>query len=346
MIAYILRRLLILPFILLGVTFLVFFMMQFLDPVQRLSAYIKSPEELKNLTTEDLNRLIKRYGLDRPLVVQYFDWLKKVLKFDLGWSEVAHQPVKDAILNRFPATLELALFAVFPVIWIGIQLGVISAVHRDRLLDQAIRVFAVVGWSMPSFVFGILVLFLLYGVLGLFPPGRLSLWAQNIVSSPDFKAYTGLYVIDGLLNGELSVALDALKHLVGPIITLSYLWWAFILRITRSSMLEALHKEYVVTARAKGVPEKLVIHRHAKRNALIPVVTVAGMMVLGLLGGVVITETIFDYPGIGRLAASAAQQLDYPLILGITLFDALLLVLGNLIVDILYAIVDPRVRLE
>lgn len=346
MIAYILRRLLILPLILLGVTFFVFFMMQFLDPVQRLSAYIKSPEELKSLAAEDLNKLIKRYGLDKPIIVQYFDWLKKVLRFDLGWSEVAHQPVKEAILSRFPATLELAVFAVFPVVWVGIWLGVISAVHRDKPLDQAIRVFAVVGWSLPSFVFGIFVLFILYGVLGLFPPGRLSLWAQSVVSSGEFKVYTGLYVIDGLLNGRIDIALDALRHLVGPIITLSYLWWAFILRITRSSMLEALHKEYVITARAKGVPEKLVIHRHAKRNALIPVVTVAGMMVLGLLGGVVITETIFDYPGIGRLAASAAQQLDYPLILGITLFDAFLLVLGNLVVDVLYAIVDPRVRLE
>jgi len=229
---------------------------------------------------------------------------------------------------------------------VGIWLGVISAVHRDRLLDQVIRVFAIIGWSLPSFVFGIFILFILYGVLGLFPPGRLSLWAQAVVSSQEFKSYTGLLVIDGILNGRFDVALDALRHLVGPIITLSYLWWAFILRITRSSMLEALNKEYITTARAKGVPERLVIHRHAKRNALIPVVTVAGMMVLGLLGGVVITETIFDYPGIGRLAATASQQLDYPLILGITLFYGFLLVVGNLIVDVLYAIIDPRVRLE
>ncbi|KUK13775.1 MAG: Binding-protein-dependent transport systems inner membrane component [bacterium 42_11] len=346
MTAYILRRLLILPVILLGVTFLVFFMMQFLDPVQRLSAYIKSPAELKSLSADDLEKLVDKYGLNKPLLVQYFDWLKRVLRFDLGWSEVAHQPVRDAILSRFPATLELALFAVFPVVWGGIWLGIISAVNRDKPLDQAIRIFAVIGWSLPSFVFGILVLFLLYGVLGLFPPGRLSLWAQNIVSSPDFKLYTGLYVVDGILNGRFDVALDALRHLVGPIITLSYLWWAFILRITRSSMLEVLHKEYIVMARAKGVPEKLVIHRHAKKNALIPVLTVAGMMVLGLLGGVVITETIFDYPGIGRLAATAAQQLDYPLILGITIFYAFLLVLGNLVIDVLYAVVDPRVRLE
>lgn len=346
MLSYIVRRLLVLPVILIGVTFLVFFMMQFLDPVQKLSAYIKSPEELKSLSPEDIERLIKRYGLDRSLLTQYLNWMGKVLRFDLGWSEVAHQPVKDAILSRFPATLELALFAFFPVVWVGIWLGVVSAVHRDRPLDQVIRVFAVIGWSLPSFVFGIFVLFFLYGVLGLFPPGRISLWAQEVINSPEFKVYTGLYFLDGILNGRLDISLDVLRHLVGPILTLSYLWWAFILRITRSSMLEALHKEFVVTARAKGVPERLVIHRHAKRNALIPVVTVAGMMVLGLLGGVVITETIFDYPGIGRLAATAAQQLDYPLILGITIFYGFLLVIGNLVVDVLYAIVDPRVRLE
>lgn len=346
MIAYIVRRLILLPFILLGVTLLIFFMMQLLDPVERLATYIKSPEELKNATPENLQRLLHKYGLDRPAWVQYLSWLKKLLHFDLGWSEVAHQPVGDAILSRFPATLELAIFAVIPVVWVGIWLGIISAVHRDKFLDQIIRVFAVVGWSLPTFVFGILILFVFYGILGWFPPGRLSIWAQNVVSSSHFKVYTGLFVLDGVLNGRFDVALDALRHLVAPIITLSYLWWAFILRITRSSMLDVLNREYITTARAKGVPEKLVINRHAKRNALIPVATVAGLMILGLLGGVVITETIFDYPGIGSLAARAAQQLDYPLILGIALFYGLLLVLGNLVVDILYAIIDPRVRLE
>ena len=228
----------------------------------------------------------------------------------------------------------------------GVLLGQISAMHHNKPLDHGVRIFAIVGWSLPDFVFGLLLLMYFYGVLKWFPPGRLSVWADKIVMSSSFVRYTGMNTIDALLNGEWAVFLDALRHLVGPVITLAYLWWAFILRITRSSMLDVLNRDYVRTARAKGLPERVVISRHVRRNALIPVVTVAGSMVIGLLGGVVIVETVFDFKGVGLLIAQGAQQLDYPLVLGTTLFFGLLLVIGNLVVDVLYAVIDPRVRLE
>jgi peptide/nickel transport system permease protein len=255
-------------------------------------------------------------------------------------------PVAEAIARRFPATVELALFAIVPVILGGIWLGTISAKHYNRPLDHFSRVFAIVGWSLPDFVFGLILLMVFYGVLGWFPPGRLSMWADSIVLTGDFTRFTGLNTLDALLNGRPDIFWDSVRHLIAPVMTLAYLWWAYLLRITRSSMLEVMNKDYVRTARAKGLTERVVMNRHVRRNALIPVATVSGSMVLGLLGGVVIVETVFDYKGIGLLTATGAQQLDYTLVLGTTLFYGLLLVLINLVVDVLYAVIDPRVRLE
>jgi peptide/nickel transport system permease protein len=268
-----------------------------------------------------------------------------VLRGDLGWSRVGSQPVADLIRQRFPATLELALWCVFPMIWVGLWLGVQAAVHHNGPFDQAARIFSIVGASFPVFVFGLLMLMFFYARLGWFPPGRLSDWATRVVSSPDFRVYTHLMTVDGILNGRFDIFLDALRHLILPILTLSYVNWATFLRITRSSMLETLRQEYVTTARAKGLPESDVINKHARPNALIPVATIAGFQVVGLLGGVVITETVFTYPGIGSAAASAAAQLDVVTVLGFALFNGLVLIVANLIVDVVYAMIDPRVRL-
>jgi peptide/nickel transport system permease protein len=343
MLTFIARRLLFLPVVLIGVTLLIFVAMSFLSPYQLVSTYIKSPEELKNQSLDDL---VRKYGLDQPVHIRYMNWMKNLLKGDLGYSVSANMPVTEAIAKRFPATLELALFATIPVVMGGIWLGTISAKHYNKPLDHFSRVFAIVGWSLPDFVFGLILLMLFYGVLGWFPPGRLSMWADSIVLTGDFVRCTGLNTIDALLNKRLDIFWDAVRHLIAPVITLAYLWWAYLLRITRSSMLEVMNKDYVRTARAKGLTERVVMNRHVRRNALIPVATVSGSMVLGLLGGVVIVETVFDYKGIGLLTATGAQQLDYTLVLGTTLFYGLLLVLINLVVDVLYAIIDPRVRLE
>lgn len=345
MLSYIIRRLLILPFILLGVTFLIFCLFSLLSPMERLATYINNPSVLKN--PQAAQRLIQKYHLDDPFPAGYIYWVQSLLRLDFGWSPTANQPVWEAITQRLPATMELVLYSIIPVILVGIWLGVISAVHHNDLLDQAIRITAIIGWSLPTFIFGLLVLFVFYGILGWLPPGRLSTWAQFAVyAGGNFKHYTHFITLDALLNKRLDIFWDALTHLIAPIITLSYISWAYLLRITRSSMLETLRKDYIRTARAKGVEEKKVIHLHAQKNALIPVVTVAGMMVVQMLGGVVITETVFTYPGLGYWAATSAQQLDYGSVVGFALLFAFMMVIGNLIVDVSYALIDPRVRLE
>ncbi len=342
--AYIIRRLLLLPLILFGVSLIIFSMMQVLGPDKLLAAYV-NPNILDKATEEALEALKEKYGLNDPMIVRYTKWLRNVLKGDFGWSLVGKEPVKDAILERLPYTVELALYAIFPVVVVGIWLGVLAAVNRDRFLDHFIRIFAVVGWSFPDFVFGLLVLMIFYSMLNWLPPGNLSNWAEEIVRSPEFHRYTHLLTIDALLNGRLDVFWDALRHLIGPIMTLSWLWWAYLLRITRSSMLEVLNKEFVRTARAKGLPEKVVINKHARRNALIPVTTVGGAMVINLFAGTVIVEMVFNRTGMGSFTASAALQLDYASIMASALFYSTILVLGNLIIDVLYATIDPRIRL-
>ena len=345
MLSYIIRRLLILPLILLGVTFLIFCLFSLLSPMERLATYINNPNVLKN--PQSAQRLIEKYHLNDPFPAGYIYWLKSLLKLDFGWSPTANQPVWEAIMQRLPATMELVFYSIIPVILVGIWLGVISAVHHNDPLDQAIRVTAIIGWSLPTFIFGLLVLFVFYGLLGWMPPGRLSAWAQFAVYTGDsFKHYTHFITFDALLNGRFDIFWDAITHLIGPIITLSYISWAYLLRITRSSMLDTLRKDYIRTARAKGVEENKVIHLHAQKNALIPVVTVAGMMIIEMLGGVVITETVFTYPGMGYWAATSAQQLDYGSVIGFAVLFAFMMVVGNLIVDVSYALIDPRVRLE
>jgi peptide/nickel transport system permease protein len=302
--------------------------------------------------------VIRRYGLDKPFYEQYWRWLAGtvdadsgervggVLRGDLGFSRTGRQPVKELLLHRLPATAELALWAVIPIVVIGIWLGIKAAVNHNKPIDQGARIFAIVGYSFPTFVFGLLVLMIFYAKLGWFPPGRLSDWAWQVVLSPEFTRYTQMNTVDAVLNLRFDIFLDAARHLVLPVITLCYIQWALLLKVTRSSMLESLRQDYVRTARAKGLAEGVVINRHVRKNALIPVVTVAGFTVVGLLNGVVITETVFNYPGIGSAVASAAVSLDLLTVLGFVLFNATLLIVINLLIDILYAYLDPRVRLS
>jgi len=345
MLTYIARRVLMLPLVLIGVTLLIFALLQLLSPFSRLAMYVNDPNQLKQ-GPEELAEMVEALGLNDPVWVQYGRWLNGVIHGDLGWSESGRQPVLSAITQRIPGTLELALYAVVPVIFGGIWLGKLTAVHQDKPLDHVGRVVAIVGWSFPTFVFGLLALFIFYGILGWFPPGRLSIAATRIVHSDAFTSYTGLHTIDAVLNGNWVVFSDAFRHLIMPVCSLAILSWALIMRVMRSGMLEAMRQDYVTTARAKGLPEKVVINKHARRNALLPVATIAGTMFAGLMGGVVITETVFNRPGLGRFAANAATQLDIPSILGFALLNGIIFVLVNLGVDVLYALFDPRVRLE
>jgi len=387
MLAYILRRLLLLPLILLGVTLLVFLMLQLLNPYQRLSLYVQE-SSLQRYTPKQLEELVHHYGLDDPIFLpftfkrieiplgfatlafgdpecpgicscectpQYLRWLGNVLRGNLGWSETDKMPVSKALLSRIPATAELAVLAIVPLVVVGVLLGILASVYHNRALDHLTRFMSITGYAFPTFVFGLLVLMVFYGKLGWFPPGRLSGWASCVVNNDPyclaagatpFVRYTGFNTIDALLNLRFDIFGDALRHLFLPVLTLSYVSWALIVRITRSSMLETLRQDYVTAARAKGQRESVVITKHAARNALIPVATISGLVFAGWLGGVVITETIFDYRGLGKFVADAANSLDIPSVLGFTLFATTLLVVMNLIVDLLYALIDPRVRLE
>jgi ABC-type dipeptide/oligopeptide/nickel transport system permease component len=341
MTAYVIRRLLILPIIIFGVTILIFAMMSFLSPGQRASLYVAAIPR----GAGQVDEIIEKYGLDEPIYVQYFRWLNGVLHGDLGFSTVGKASVLGTIKRYIPVSFELAMWSAIPLVWIGIQLGVVSALNHNKLIDQVLRVFAIIGWSFPTFVFGLLVLMIFYAKLQWFPAGRLSDWASQVVLSPAFTQYTHMNTIDALLNLRLDIFWDAIRHLILPVITLSYVQWALILRVTRSSMLEVLRADYVTTARSKGLAESVVIDRHAKPNALIPVATVSGLVMIWMMSGVVITETVFNIHGLGWWVATSAAQLDVISVLGFSLFYAILVVSGNLVVDVLYAYLDPRVRL-
>jgi len=338
--AYIVRRLLLLIPVLFGITLFIFGVTMLFTPTQRATLYVSSPQQMR-----DLPAIIEKYGLDRPFWVQYGTWIGQVLRGNLGWSQVAGMPVAKAIIHYLPATLELAMFATPLIILIGILFGTRAAAHKDKPVDHATRVWAISGWSLPTFFLGLLLMMFLYSYLGWFEPGRLSTQVDNIVNSAAFIRYTRINTIDAILNGNGVVLVDALRHLVMPVITISVVNVAFIMRLMRSSMLESLGKGYILTARAKGLPEKVVVNKHARRNALIPVITVSGYLFAGLATGAVITENVFSYKGIGWWAAESAVRLDIPSVLGFALFTGVVFVLVNLVVDILYTRVDPRVRL-
>ena len=339
--SYITRRLLLLIPVLFGVTIFIFGITMMFSPIERASLYVTDARQMTNIPA-----LIETYGLDQPFWVQYGNWISEVFSGNLGWSRVVGMPVWDAIWAFLPTTLELAIFATPIIIFTGIFLGTKAAAHKDRPLDHGTRVMAIFGWSLPTFWLGLILLMVFYGYFtGLLPPSRLSIPMEMVVNSASFIRYTHINTIDAILNLNGPVLLDALRHLILPVITLSVTQVAFIMRLMRSSMLESLGKGYILTARAKGLAERVVVNKHARRNALIPVITVAGYVLAGMVNGVVITETIFTYKGLGWWAWQAAVRLDIASVLGFALFNSVLFVLVNLVVDILYTRVDPRVRL-
>ena len=339
--AYILRRLILLIPVLLGVSILIFSLLQLFDPIERAALYVRDARQMGNI-----EEIIDKYGLDEPVWVQYGTWLNQVLHGNLGWSKVVSKPVVDAVWGFLPTTLELAIFATPLIIFGGIFLGKRAAAHKDKLIDHVTRVSAIVGWSLPTFWLGLILLMVFYGYFsGLFPPERLSTNVDLIVHSAQFVRYTNINTIDAILNGNGTVLLDALRHLVLPVMTLAAVSTAFIMRLMRSSMLESLGKGYITSARAKGLKESVVVNKHAGRNAMIPVLTVSGYVFAGIVNGVVITETIFNYKGLGWFTAQAAVNLDVPSVLAMALFSGVVFVLTNLVVDLLYARIDPRIRL-
>lgn len=302
-----------------------------------------SPETLwaggEKARPEQVERLRELYHLDEPLPVQYFYYLKSLLSGDLGISPTTNRPVIQDIATYAPATFELALVSMLLSVIIAIPLGVISAVRENTLVDHVTRVVSLAGVSVPVFWLGLAVQLVFYYKLGLIPAaGRLSMW----LDPP--QRITGMFLVDSALTGNWEVFKDALAHILAPAIILAYQSIALLARLVRSSMLEVLSQDYVRTARGKGLRGWRVVYIHALRNALIPTITVLGLRFGYILAGAVLTETVFAWPGMGRYSVEALSSLDYPAIMGFAQLVALCIVIANLLVDVVYGLVDPRIR--
>ncbi|MEA3493087.1 MAG: ABC transporter permease [Candidatus Margulisiibacteriota bacterium] len=315
---FIVRRLFQLIPLLIGVSLISFFVMHLApgDP----TALFTDP----NIDPSDLARIRANWGLDKPIIVQYFYWLGNAVRGDFGTSYTTGRPVISEVLERLPATLLLMIPSFIITFMITIPLGVISAVKKGGWFDNFVTVLSFAGMATPSFWLG-LMLMLLFAV------------------HLDWLPAVGMY--DPLLKGGwVARWLDVGRHMILPLTTMTILSLAGITRYQRASMLEVLNQDYIRTARAKGLPERIVIYKHALRNSLIPIVTILGLSLPGLFGGAFIIETIFAWPGMGRLGVMAVFQRNYPLIMGIVILSAMLIMLGNLFADLGYALVDPRIR--
>jgi dipeptide transport system permease protein len=293
----------------------------------------------RGISPERHAELLKEMGLDQPVWKQFTDYAGGVLQGDFGISIVSKTPVAQEFVTLFPATLELTFFAMLLAVLIGIPAGVLAAANRGSIYDQSLMGVALAGYSMPLFWWGLILILLMSNTLGLTPvSGRVDLIKFY------YEPVTGFALIDSLLSGQKGAFADALHHLILPSIVLGTVPLAVIARMTRSSMLEVLEEDYVRTARAKGLSPFRVIGLHALRNALIPVVTSIGLQVGTLLAGAVLTETIFSWPGVGKWLVESISRRDYPALQGGIMLIALCVIVVNLLVDLLYGFIDPRVR--
>ncbi|WP_163846434.1 ABC transporter permease subunit [Pseudooceanicola aestuarii] len=292
----------------------------------------------RGLSQERYDELVQQFGFDRPIYVQFWDYFTGVLQGDLGNSFVTKKPVWDEFFALFPATLELSLCAIVLAICLGLPAGVIAAVNRGKFFDRALMSTALVGYSMPIFWWALLLIIVFSGNLGWTPvSGRIDLLYY-------FPQVTGFMLIDSLLSGQDGAFVSALRHLILPSFVLATIPLAVIARQTRSAMLEVLSEDYIRTARAKGLRPSRVNGLHALRNAMIPVITVIGLSVGTLLAGAILTETIFSWPGIGKWMVDSIFRRDYPVVQGGLLLIAVMVMLVNLTVDLLYGLINPKIR--
>lgn len=333
--AYIVRRLALASLAIAGVLVIVFFLSHIIpgDPV----AAILGPQA-PNDVIEDLRH---RYGLDRPVYEQFFRFVARLARGDLGDSLATHRPVIRDLREFLPATIELATAAIFIGVLVGMGVGIVSAVARGRPLDHAVRFLSLIGLSMPVFWLGLILLYIFYFRLALvLGPGQLDIF----ISRP--PTVTGMVTVDAVLARDFGALWNALGHLILPAVVLGSHALAGIARITRASMLEVLGQDYVKVARAKGLAEHTVVLKHALRNGLLPIVTIIGIYYGGLLEGAVLTETVFAWPGLGRYATGAILSQDFAAIMGVTILIALVFSLANLLVDLAYGFLNPKIRYE
>jgi peptide/nickel transport system permease protein len=331
---YILKRLLGLIPVLIGITFAVFLLLRLIpgDPAVVIAGERATPEQIAALRTQ--------LGLDQPLPLQYFAFLSNLLQLKLGNSIISGIPVLDEIQSRWTATFELSIAAMIVAISIGIPAGIMAAVQKNRWQDQVTIGGSLLGISLPVYWLGLLLIYLFSITLNWLPPsGRI-----GVEAGLNFQPITGFYVLDSLLQLNFPVFGDVLSHLILPAFTLGTIPLAIVTRITRSAMLDVLTQDYIRTAKAKGLPDRLVVFRHALKNALLPINTTIGLQFGTLLSGAILTETIFSWAGIGSWIYEGILARDYPIVQGGVVFVAIVFVLINLLVDISYAFVDPRVQ--
>lgn len=350
MITYIIRRLISIIPTLIGVTFVIF-MFQRLIPGDPAVAMLG-----EHATEENVERIREQFGLNRPVFLdrdalaqgdlegffdsQYIRYLSRLVRLDLGESIHRRIPVGETLAIRFPATFELAFLSLLISLIVGVPVGIISASRRNSLLDGITMIGSLVGVSMPIFWLGLLEIMLFAVFLGWLPSGgRLS-------SNIKVDVVTNFVLIDSLLTNNMPAFVDAVKHILMPAAALGTIPMAIIARMTRSSMLDVLQEDYIRTAKAKGLTERVVLIKHALRNALLPVITIIGIQAGTLLSGAVLTETIFSWPGIGKWVYDAILGRDYPIVQGATLLIAVIFLVTNILVDISYAMLDPRIRYD
>lgn len=329
---YIVKRLLQLPLLLVVVSAFVFLILR-LGP--------GSPVDLATETARDpkeIERIRHEWGLDRPIYVQYADYMYGVLRGDFGRSFFGNDPVSRVVAERLPATLELAILGFFLGAILGTSLGIVSAVRENTIIDTLARAFALTGISMPTFWLGLMFIGLFAVNLGWLPVGG------RFDARAEFDTLTGFYLLDGLLMRDFAVTWTALKHMIMPASVLGLFTAGFIARMVRAMVLEELRQDYIRTARAKGLRERIVIVRHSLRNALLPIVTITGLQFGNLLGGAAVTETVFSWPGLGKLMVDAINVHDFPQVQASILMLATTYAVVNLIVDVAYAVIDPRIR--
>ncbi|PKG26258.1 ABC transporter permease [Cytobacillus horneckiae] len=333
MIKTIFKRLLLLVFVVFGVTLITFILSNIIpgDPASMMAG--------QRANEETLEQVREQLGLDQPVLTQYANYMQGLLTGDLGTSIRTQKPVLDDLLIFFPATLELAVLAFLIAIVIGIPLGILAAVKKNTFRDHASRIFTISGISTPVFWSGLLVIFIFYGVLGWFPSnGRIDM----AINPPTHV--TGFYLLDSLLSGDLVAFQSSLRHIILPAIVLSFAQLAIITRQVRASMLEVLEKEYFRTAIANGIHGPYLLIKYGLRNALIPTITVIGVSFGALLGGAVVTETVFGWPGMGKYVVDSIAYLDFPAMMGFTVFISIGYVLINLVVDLSYYVLNPQIK--
>ena len=300
------------------------------------------PEQLQRL----IDRIIVDYGLNEPFPVQYVNWIRSVVGGQWGWSPVFRASVLDLIEARAPITIELTVWAVLVFIPMGILSGVIASRRQGKLIDRVFGVTSFGATSIPPFVLGLMMISFLYVGLGWFAPGRLSAAFEVAVRAPDFHVFTGMYTLDGVLNGRLDISLDALQHLVMPVLSLSALHWATVGRVTRTTMVDELDKDYVTAAQARGVSDRRIAWKHVLRNALIPALTTSVLSSASLVSGVFVIERVFNLHGVSELITGTglAGFGDAPLALGFAIYSVSVVLIIMFVLDIAQALVDPRLR--